>query len=319
MKVSIIIPMFNSAPYIERCLYSIVSQNYYDLEVIVVDDASTDASVAIVEKLVSLHHNVRLMRHSTNQGPMVSRSEGCEAATGDFIMFVDADDALPGDAVSNLVDIERETAADIVAGSIEKRYIDGRKEYIVSELIPNATPADAIVALLTEKLKHSLCGKLYKASLFRYHNFLSFDNMTISEDGCMFYQLAKVARQIVTRDEIVYYYYENLSSSSQRVYGIRQVESIIVANEIIYNICKEYTAIDAKLQYKMSRNLFTLYAECVPNGEVRRLLAEHGLARYGQVGYVIHYLHASDFWFFVKRFIRVRLLALTARGKNNSD
>ncbi len=319
MKVSIIIPMFNSVPYIERCLYSIVSQSYHNLEVIVVDDASTDTSVAIVERFVFLHPNVRLMRHNMNQGPMVSRSEGCEAATGDFIMFVDADDALPCDAVSKLVAIERETDADIVAGSIEKRYVDGHKEYIVSKLRPGATSADVIEALLTEKLKHSLCGKLYKASLFRYHDFLSFDNMTISEDGCMFYQLAKVARQIVTRDEIVYYYYENLSSSSQRVYGIRQIESIIVANEIIYNICKENTTIDAKLHYKMSRALFTLYAERVPNREVRRLLAEHGLDRYGRVGYVIHYLHASDFWFFVKRFIRVRLLALTARKKNNSD
>ena len=307
-KVSVIVPLFNAEPYIERCLCSIVSQSHHNLEVIVVDDASSDNSVEIVAKFVNFHPNVRLIRHKTNQGSMLSRRDGYEAATGDFMMFVDADDTLPDDAVERLVNIEKDTGADIIVGTIEKTYVDGHKEYIVSELKDDATAKDIVKALLTQKLKNSLCGKLYKADMFRDHNLLNFERMTISEDGCLFYQLAKLANKIVTRNEIAYCYHENNNSSSHRVYGIKQVENIIVANKVMYSICKGYPDCEAELQYKMSRAIFPLYAERVSNREIRKLLNKYDLARYGQISYVARFFKFADYWFLIKRFIRVRLL-----------
>ena len=75
-KVSIIVPLFNSELYIERCLCSIVSQSHHNLEVIVVDDASTDASVRLVMKYMIDHPCVRLIQHDTNQGSMLARRDG---------------------------------------------------------------------------------------------------------------------------------------------------------------------------------------------------------------------------------------------------
>ena len=307
-KVSVIVPLFNAEPYIERCLCSIVSQSHHNLEVIVVDDASTDASVALVKQFMTRHPGVRLIQHSTNQGSMLSRRDGFEAATGDFMMFVDADDTLPDDAVERLVNIEKDTGADIIVGTIEKTYVDGHKESIASEIKDDATAKDIVKALLTQKLKNSLCGKLYKADMFRDHNLLNFERMTVSEDGCLFYQLAKLANKIVTRNEIAYCYHENKNSSSHRVYGMKQVENIIVANKVMYGICKGYPDCEAELQYKMSRAIFPLYAERVSNREIRKLLNKYDLTRYGQISYVARFFTFADYWFMVKRFIRVRLL-----------
>lgn len=307
-KVSIIIPLYNAEAYIERCLHSIVSQSHHNLEVIVVDDASADTSVKLVRKFMSSNPCVRLIQHSTNQGPMLARRDGYEAATGDFIMFVDADDTLPDNSISKLIDIENDTDADIIVGTIEKIYADGHKEYIISELKDNATPQDIIEALLTQKLKNSLCGKLYKIDLFRNDKLQNFEKMTISEDGCLFYQLAKLTNKIVTENEITYCYYENKSSSSHRIYGIRQIENIIVANKLMFDICKGYPDCEAELQYKMSRAIFPLYAERVSNREIRNLLNKYDLTRYGQISYVARFFKFADYWFMVKRFIRVRLL-----------
>ena len=312
-KVSIIIPLYNAEAYIERCLCSVVGQSHRDLEVIVVDDASADASVERVRKFMVSHPGVRLIEHKTNQGSMFSRRDGYEVATGDFVMFVDADDTLPDDAVKKLIDIEKETDADIIVGTIAKIYLDGHKEYIVSEMKANATPKDVVEALLTQKLKNSLCGKLYKTDLFRNNKLRNFERMTISEDGCLFYQLAKLAHKIVVRNEITYCYYENKHSSSHRVYGINQIENIIVANKLMYDICKGYPEFETKLQYRMSRVIFPLYAERVSNREIKKLLNKYDLKQYGQIGYVSRYFKLTDYWFIIKRFIRVRLFGISKK------
>lgn len=314
-KVSVIVPLFNAELYIERCLRSIVSQSHRNLEVIVVDDASTDASVKLVKEYMISHPCVRLLQHDTNQGSMYSRRDGYEAATGDFVMFVDADDALPSDAVRQLTNIEKDTEADIIVGTIEKIYVDGHKEHIVSELNANAATKDIVEALLTQKLKNSLCGKLFKADLFRDNKLQNFERMTISEDGCLFYQLAKWANKIVTSKAITYCYYENKSSSSHRVYGIKQIENVIVANKVMYDICKGYPDLEAKLQYKMSRAIFPLYAERVSSREIKKLLNKYDMTRYGQISHVARFLKLADYWFIVKRFIRVRLLAFISKCK----
>ena len=306
-KVSIIVPLFNSELYIERCLCSIVSQSHHNLEVIVVDDASTDASVKLVMKYMIDHPCVRLIQHDTNQGSMLARRDGYEAATGDFVMFVDADDTLPEDTVKKLIDTENDTDADIIVGTIEKIYIDGHKEYIVSEIKANATPKDIVEALLNQKLKNSLCGKLYKINLFRDNKLQNFERMTISEDGCLFYQLAKLANKIVTRNETTYCYHENKSSSSHRVYGIKQVENVIVANSLMYDICKGYPDFETKLQYRMARAIFPLYAERVSNREIKKLLSKYDLIQYGKISYVANFFKLADYWFIIKRFIKVRL------------
>src|SRR5690554_4678787 len=97
MKLSVVIANYNNAHYLGQCLAAIESQQQDTLEVVVVDDASTDGSVKVIEQLQSRYSNLRLVSLSENHGPLYARLRGVEAAKGDAICFIDPDDTFqPG-------------------------------------------------------------------------------------------------------------------------------------------------------------------------------------------------------------------------------
>ena len=91
MKLSVIVPVYNTARYLEQCVDSILSQTFADIELILVDDGSTDKSGEICDKYICRDNRVRVY-HNENKGPLVSRKLGVEQACGEYVTFVDADD-----------------------------------------------------------------------------------------------------------------------------------------------------------------------------------------------------------------------------------
>ena len=304
--VSVVIPVYNAEPYIGRCIESVLSQSYSDVEIVAVDDGSSDGSLGIVERYMASHPNVHVIRHDHNLGLMATRRDGYAAASGDWIMFLDADDALPSDAVAELVGRQHETDADIVLGDLLKLYVSGRAERRVGSMAGSAANIEVLAALVDGKIIHSLCGKLFKAELFRNGQLQTFRHLTIAEDGCLLYQLVAKACTIASVDAVVYYYYENKSSSSLCVYGIQQIESMVMAYKTIAGVCMPYLRLRDGLRRRLTREMFALYFERVSVREIRLLLRKHGLLRYGSAVYACRYLRWHDYWFFVKRFVYVR-------------
>ena len=305
-RVSVLIPMFNSEPYIERCLNSVFNQTHRALEIIVVDDASTDASVALVRKIMQYHSSIRLIQHKNNLGLMMTRRDGYEAATGEYIMFLDSDDTLPNDSVEKLLQKQQQTDADIVVGNALVYHVDGHEEILSNVVPPHSTKAEALEALIDGKLKHCLWGKLYKSELFRTGKLQTFVNLTISEDACLFYQLVELAETIVSMQEVVYYYYKNTDSSTQRQYSAKQIENIIVANKMIESVCRPYPQLRKKVQHIITKRIFTLYCEKVKIATTRALLTKHGMLTYGKPGNALKFLTIADYWYALKRYINVR-------------
>lgn len=305
--ISVIIPLYNAELYIARCLDSVLKQSYDDIEIIIVDDHSSDGSISIVEQYQHQHPNIRLLRHNSNLGLMTTRCDGCATAKGDFLMFVDSDDALPQDAVKMLVDKQRQTDADIVLGDLLKLYVNGRTERRMGSLDKTADVEDVIEALIEEKIVHSLCGKLFRTKLFKNENLRKFDNLTIAEDGCLLYQLLAFTNKVASVGNITYFYYENKASSSFRVYGEREIENIIIAYKTIADVCQRYAKLHDKLQQRLTLVAYTLYMEQIPVHTVKGLLRKHGMERYGSARYAWKYLGWNDWWFFVKRFIYIRI------------
>lgn len=102
--ISIIIPVYNVAPYIEKCLETVISQSYENLEIILVDDCGSDNSMDIVRDFCSSHiGNFVLLNHERNRGLSVARNTGVKHAKGDYLFFLDSDDELPKDAIRNFV------------------------------------------------------------------------------------------------------------------------------------------------------------------------------------------------------------------------
>lgn len=306
--VSVIIPTYNVEQYIGRCLDSVLNQSYKNIEIVIVDDASSDQSLVIAKQYQSLHHNIRIIKHEQNKGLMTTRRDGYMAALGDCIMFVDSDDALPTDAVQKLVCRQAETNADIVMGDLLKTYVSGRTERRIGSMPYDTSRIDVLAALISNDIIHSLCGKLYKTSLFRENDLLYFDNLTIGEDGCLLYQLVAKADIITSLCEITYLYYVNKNSSSQHCYGVEQIESIIIAYKAIAQVCQPYTQLHQRLQKRLTQAMFALFFDSISIKKVMGLLHKHNMQEYGSAAYAIKFLRASDWWYFVKRFAYTRTM-----------
>lgn len=121
MLVSIIIPIYNVAPYVEKCLRSVMAQTYRKLEVIIVDDCGTDNSMEIVKSVIEENGKkdiaFRILRHKKNKGPGAARNTGIKAAKGEYVFFLDSDDIIMHLCIEVLVKCaEKYPGVDMVQG-----------------------------------------------------------------------------------------------------------------------------------------------------------------------------------------------------------
>lgn len=124
MRISVIITAYNVEKYIKKAIYSVLYQTYKDIELIVVEDCSTDNTLKIIKDLQKTNTTfpINLIQHKENVGAGMSRRDGIKAASGDYVMLLDADDWLSKDYIEHLVQRQQETDADIVGGGIAYFY-----------------------------------------------------------------------------------------------------------------------------------------------------------------------------------------------------
>lgn len=128
-KVSLIIPVYNTANYLRRCLESAVSQTYPDMEIICVDDGSTDGSERIVNEFAERDNRIVVI-HQSNQGESNARNTGLRAATGDYMGFMDCDDWIEPDMYECLVKAIEEENADMAIAGFYREFENAGKPHI---------------------------------------------------------------------------------------------------------------------------------------------------------------------------------------------
>lgn len=202
-KVSVIVPVYNSEQYISQCLDSILSQTYRNIEIILVDDGSSDKSGAICDKYEKIDNRIRVF-HKINGGASTARNLGLDMADGEYVMFVDSDDYIDEDMVTALYKAINSADVDIV-GSYFK-YLNGRavakdsrNHYKKIEL----TSSDALRMLLLRKIDCSPCLKLYRRSIIGN---LRFPEGVTNEDFVFLFRLYNNVRGI-SFVPVAYYYY----------------------------------------------------------------------------------------------------------------
>ena len=130
-KVSVIIPVYNAAQYLERCLDSVINQTLKDIEIICINDCSTDNSLEILEEYASKDNRIKIIDFKENKGVAAARNAGINEAQGEYIGFVDPDDYIDSDFYAQLYKKAYETKADIVKGNdINVVYCDGTKKML---------------------------------------------------------------------------------------------------------------------------------------------------------------------------------------------
>ncbi|MUP45428.1 glycosyltransferase family 2 protein [Gramella sp. BOM4] len=162
-KVSVIIPAYNAERFIEKCLRSICNQTYTNLEIIVLNDGSSDSTEKLAKQFSEKDNRVTLITKE-NSGTYSTRKLGIFYSTGQVILNVDADDYLELDAIMNLVDKMRETKANLVIGN-HYHLFRGKKKLISNRLPAKQSKMELVRSLLTNNIKGYIWGKLYRREL----------------------------------------------------------------------------------------------------------------------------------------------------------
>lgn len=186
--ISVIIPVYNMEHLVRECIESVLNQTYKNIEIIMVNDFSTDKSSEICKSLEQKYENVHFVEQEFNQGPLAARVRGIKESKGDYIVFCDADDMLPENCIESLVTGHRGMKTDLVIGNFAQKYkdkiIDNKNRLAVGVYETNALLERQIDdGSMSGILISSQCGKLYKRSIIdKFVNHLPL-NVRINEDG----------------------------------------------------------------------------------------------------------------------------------------
>ena len=186
MKYSVIIPVYNVEKYIDRCLKSIISQNYDDLEIIVIDNGSTDSSGSICDTYASEYSNISVY-HIENHGVSAARNFGLAKAQREFICFVDADDYLVGNLFSNMEN-QLDSGLDLLVfsyyNSLEKNLSETTRS---AKILPIEGKKDRnqFIALFTglflSDMMYTVWNKIYRREFLEEHRIM-FEQYELGED-----------------------------------------------------------------------------------------------------------------------------------------
>lgn len=224
--ISVIIPVFNTEKYLNRCLESIASQTYDPIEVIMVDDGSTDGTGIICKSYTQKDSRFRYI-YQENAGPDMARETGTIASNGEYVTYVDADDYISKNALEVMITNANETSADIVCSQIVR--FDEKKEWsgsIYSENVNILKEESEILNafFVSETLIGTYYAKLIKRSIMEDYSFIK-DGM-IGEDITAALYMFDKANTITLIPDKTYYYFQNANSISHAKYSYRHAVSL---------------------------------------------------------------------------------------------
>lgn len=255
-KISVVVPVYNVRTYLEKAVYSIINQKYENLEIILVDDGSTDGSGELCDQLKEIDNRV-VVYHKENGGLSSARNCGARKATGNYVIFIDSDDYIHSEMISSLYDEIKKADADVSVCGImnvyntkeipqcnntHMRFVYNQKEFL-KEL------------LIGEKIPGSICNKLLKKEVVEK---ISFPEGKIYEDAFYHLELVKVAKTYVITTKPYYYYYHRSNSITTQKYNPRKFDIIEVYTKYKKYIDVEYPDLKEEAFFRLSYGYFVV-------------------------------------------------------------
>lgn len=246
MKISIIVPAYNIESYIEKCLNSIINQTYKELEIIVVNDGSTDHTPDIINRIAMIDKRI-IVIHKPNGGLSSARNAGLDRTTGDYIGFVDGDDFIAEDMYELLLKNMMNTDSEISICKVQRIY----KNHFIKESDSNKqvvlNNVEGLRSLLEGTIIHHYAvDKLYNKRLFET---IRYPEGKIFEDVFTTYKLFAQSKRTVYCDASKYFYVQRANSILRKSFNEKKLEYLEAVNEMAIFINENYKELSDYPQY----------------------------------------------------------------------
>ena len=275
-KISIIVAVYNTEKYVEKTLISLLNQTYKNIEIIVIDDKSTDNSNKIIKKIMKQDDRIKLIENEKNSGLSYSRNIGLKNSTGDYIGYIDSDDYISENYYESLINNMLKNKADLGICDMKIVYeFDNNKE-----VVSHCCDADCTkLGVINSGLAASACNKLFKKELISKYEF---SVGKVNEDLAVVLPAVINAKKISYSDDCFYYYIQRNNSiqnskftkkrfdifygvdlTLERIKGCKdykQISDAIVFNQLIVLLLY---AIPKESNFKDRYNILRLYSKLI--------------------------------------------------------
>ena len=207
--VRIIIPVYNLEDYIENCLNSVVNQTYRELEILCIDDGSTDNSAEKIKAFAEKDPRVKYL-YQENAGVSAARNKGLDEATGEYVMFVDGDDYIHWYMVERFIEEAKANTADIICSNTKRTY---SLDENVNAAHHSKTGKSITIedAYLFNNCGYGIIGNLFSRDILVSEKFIT--ELSFCEDVCFMAKALMKAKSIFKVDQLYYYYYQRYNSA----------------------------------------------------------------------------------------------------------
>lgn len=207
MLVSIIIPVYRSKKYIEKCVRSVLDQTYKDLEIIIVDDCGKDGSIDIIKRVLieypSFASKVRFIYHDFNKGCAAARSDGMKEATGEYILQVDSDDYVDPTMIEEMVKKAQQEEADMV---VSNYYYTSPTRRSLVEVIKTKDNIEFASKVLQGYIHAGAWNKMMRLSILKEHDIYPVAGINMGDDMTILLQALFFMKRIAHVEKPLYYY-----------------------------------------------------------------------------------------------------------------
>ena len=234
MLVSVIVPVYNVAPYLREALDSVVNQSYKDLEIIIVDDGSTDESASICEDYASSDPRIKLI-HQSNKGLSGARNTGLKNSTGEFVAFIDSDDSVSPLFIETLVNAMISSSANISICRFSTFETSGRMNSVSATMVFPSISAgvfdrtEVLKLMAEEKISVNVCNKLFRRKLW---SDIRFPEGHVYEDALAAFKLFDKSERVVLVNDSLYNYRQRVDSITSSV-SINKINDCILAHNSV--------------------------------------------------------------------------------------
>lgn len=252
LLISVVMPVYNAGTYLERCINSVLEQTYSNIEIIAVDDGSTDASGRILDRYAQEHANIRVI-HKENGGVTSARLRGVAEARGEWIGFVDSDDEIEPDMYERLLKNAWTHDAQISHCGYQMVFADGRVNFFYNTgTLEKQDRLTALRELLSgARIEPGLWNKLFRKTLFAglLNDGIMPTDIRINEDLLMNFYLFSAAEQTVYEDWCPYHYMARQSSAMRSGLDSHRIYDPIRVKKTICEAASEELQEDARRAY----------------------------------------------------------------------